>query len=115
MRIPLKIETHDRKIRFDIASVGDSLSSGTGVDAPGGAKVEYQSTYVRRALGIPEILEFIVEASVTIDLGLFAAWLYEKVRDKPVEKIVIRRREITEITEGNIRKALEEEITINEH
>ena len=114
MRIPLKIETHDRKLWFDIAGVDNSLSSGTVVDAPGGVKVEYQSTYVRKAFGIPEILEFVVEASVTIDLGLFAAWLYEKVRDKPVEKIVIRRREITEITEGNIRKALEEEITINE-
>ena len=114
MKFPLKIETHDRMLGFDIAAVGNSLSSGTIVDVPGGAKVEYQSTYVRKSFGIPEILEFIVETSVTIDLGLFSAWLYGKVKDKPVEKIVIRRTEITEITEGNIRKALEEEITINE-
>ena len=112
MRFPLKIETHDRKLGFDIAGIGNSLSSGTVVEAPGGVNVEYQGTYVRKAIGIPEILEFVVDASVTIDLGLFSAWLYDKVKDKPVERIVIRRKEITVITEDNIRKALEEEINI---
>ena len=114
MKFPLKIETYYKRLGFDIAAVGNSLSSGTVVEVPGGAKLKYQSTYVRKAFGIPEILEFIVEASATIDLGLFSAWLYDKVKGKPVEKIVIRRKEITEITEGNIRKALEEEISINE-
>lgn len=114
MKLQLKIETHDKRLGFDIAAVGNSLSSGTVVEVPGGAKLEYQSTYVRKALGIPEILEFIVDASVTVDLGLLSAWLYDKVKDKPVERIVIRRKEITEITEGNIRKALEEEINISE-
>lgn len=112
MKIPLKIETHDRRLGFDMAAVGNSLSSGTVVDIPGGAKLQYESTYVRKSVGIPEILEFIIDASVTIDLSLLAAWLYQKVQDKPVEKIIIRNKEITEITEGNIRKVLEQEITI---
>ena len=114
MKFPLRIETHDKRLGFDIAGIGNSLSSGTVVEVPGGAKLAYQSTYVRKAFGIPEILEFIVDASITIDIGLFSAWLYEKVKDKAVEKIVIRRKEVIEITEGNIRKVLEEDININE-
>jgi len=112
VQIPLKIETHDRRIGFDIAAVGNSLSSGTVVDAPGGAKLTYKGAYLQRSFGVAEVLEFIVEASVTIDLSLFATWLYQKVHDKPVKKIVIRNEEITEINENNIRKVLEQEITI---
>ena len=112
MKFPLNIVTYDKMIGFDIAGVGNSLRSGTVVDAPGGVKVKYQSTYACKAIGIPEVLEFIVEASVVIDLSLFSTWLYGKVKDKPVEKIIIRRREITEISEENIRKIFEEEINI---
>ena len=113
MKIPLHIETHDRKIGFDIAAIGNTLKSGTIVEVPGGAKLEYQGTYGYRAIGFSEILQFVVHASITIDLGLFSAWLYEKVKNKPVERIIINRKEITEITEDNIRKTLEEEIRIN--
>jgi len=112
MKIPLKIETHDRSLGFEMAGIGNKLSPGTIVDIPGGAKLQYESTYIRKEVGIPEILGFIVEASITIDLSLLAAWLYQKVQDKEVEKIVIRNTEITEINEGSIRKVLEQEITI---
>ena len=108
MKFPLKIETHDTRLGFDIAAF-DTI-----VDAPGGAKVEYRCMHVCKSIDIPRILEFIVDASEAIDVGLFTAWLYSKVKDKPVVKITIRSSEITEITEGNIRKVLEEEITINE-
>ncbi|WP_461516998.1 hypothetical protein [Porticoccus sp.] len=112
MKIPLKIETHDRRLGFEMAGIDNKLSSGTVVDVPGGAKLQYESTFIRKSFGIPEILEFIVEASVTIDLSLLAAWLYQKVQGKEVEKIIIRNTEITEINEDNIRKVLEQEITI---
>ena len=113
MRIPLTIETHDRRLAFDIAAVGNTLKAGSIVEVPGGTKVQFQSMYGRKAFGVPETLEFIVDASKTIDIGLFAAWLYDKVKDRPVEKLTIRRREITEITEDNIRRVLEEEIEID--
>lgn len=112
MKIPLKIDTHDRRLGFEIAGIGNKLTAGTVVDVPGGAKVQYESTLIRKSAGIPEILEFIIEASIAIDLSLLAAWLYSKVQGKDVEKITIRNTEITEINEDNIRKVLKQEITI---
>ena len=110
MRVQLDIETHDRRLGFDIAGVDNKLSSGAVVDVPGGAKVIFQGMIVRKSFGIPEILQFIVDASVNIEIGLFSAWLYDKVKDKPVDRIIINRRVITEITERGIRQVLEEEI-----
>lgn len=114
MRVQLDIETHDRRLGFDIAGVGNSLSAGTAVDVPGGAKVVFQGAIVRKSFGIPEILQFIVDASVNVEIGLFSAWLYDKVKDRPVERIIINRRVITEITEQGIRQVLEEEIHSSE-
>lgn len=110
MKIQLQIETHDRMLGFEIASVDNTLKSGTAVSIPGGASIEYKGSFIQKSLGIPEILQFIVDASVNVDLALLGAWLYDKVKDKPVEKIVINRRVITEITAQGIRQAIEEEI-----
>lgn len=110
MRVQLDIETHDRRLGFDIAGVGGNLSAGTVVDVPGGAKVLFQGAIIRRAVGIPEILQFIVDAATGVDIGLFSAWLYDKVKDRPVERVMINRRVVTEITEYGIRQVLEEEI-----
>lgn len=110
MKIQLQIETHDRLLGLEIAGVDNTLTSGTSVSILGGASIEYEGSYMRKSLGIPEILQFIVDASINVDLALLGTWLYEKVKDRPVEKIVINRRVITEITEHGIRQAFEEEI-----
>ena len=110
MKIPLHIETHDRRLGFDIAVIGNSLKAGTVLDLPGGAKLEYQGSLMRKAFGIPEVLHFILDSSVNIELSLLGAWLYNKVKDKEIERIIINRRVITEITEQGITQVLEEEI-----
>ena len=114
MRIPLHIETHDRRLGFEIAGTGNSLNAGTVVSLPGGATLEYQGSLVRKAFGIPEVLNFVLDASISLDLGLLGAWLYDKVKDKEVERIIINRRVITEITPQGIRQVLEEEIRSSE-
>jgi hypothetical protein len=110
MRISLQIETHDRRLAFDIAGIGNRLTSGTVVDVPGGAKLQYEGSLVRKSLGIPEVLEFILDTSINVDLGLLGAWLYDKVKGKDVDNIIINRRVITEISEQGIRQVIEEEI-----
>ncbi|GGB79314.1 hypothetical protein GCM10011352_01220 [Marinobacterium zhoushanense] len=109
MKIPIEIHSHNHNLGFEFIE-SKSLSSGASIVVPGDAKVEFQGALIRKSVGIPEVLQFIVDASVTIDLGLFSSWLYDKVKSSNVEKIVIRRREITEITAEGIRKVLEEEI-----
>ena len=114
MQISLHIETHDRRLGFEMAATGNTLRSGTAVSVPGGATLEYTGTFVCKSVGIPEVLQFIIDASISIDLGLFSAWLYDKVKEKPVERIIVNRRVITTITKETIRQVLEEEIRSRE-
>lgn len=80
------------------------------IQAPGGVSLQYEGSLVRKSVGIPEVLQFIVDASISTDLGLFGAWLYDKVKSKEVERIIINRRVVTEITADGIRQVLEEEV-----
>jgi hypothetical protein len=113
MKIQLQIETHDLlRLAFDIAGKGNSLSAGTIVDAPGNVRVEFQRTRVHRSLGIPEVLQFVVDISKEVDIALFCTWLYEKIQNKQVTQIVVHRTTITEISEERIRQVLKEEIEI---
>lgn len=105
----LHIETHDRHLGFEIAE-SSSLKSGMRIQAPGGVSLQYEGSLVRKSVGIPEVLQFIVDASISTDLGLFGAWLYDKVKSKEVERIIINRRVVTEITADGIRQVLEEEV-----
>jgi hypothetical protein len=110
MRLNLDIETHDRRLGFDIAGVDGTLTSGTWVEVPGSAKLQFCGAIIRKAVNIPEILQFALDTTKDIEIGLFAAWLYDKVKGKDVERIVVNRRVVTEITENCIRQVLEEEI-----
>jgi len=114
MNLSLEIETHDRRLGFDIAAVGSTLRAGTVVDVPGGARLLYQGTLARKALGIPEVLQFIVDASINVDLALLATWLYDRLKHKRVERITVNRRVITEVTEDSIRQVLIEEFRSHE-
>lgn len=107
--IPLHIETHDRHLGFEIAD-SSSLNEALAIHAPGGVTLTYQGSLVCKAVGIPEVLQFLVDASVNVDLALFSAWLYDKVKNKDIERIIVSRRVITEITPQAIRQVLEEEI-----
>jgi hypothetical protein len=109
MKVPLHIETHDRRLAFDIVG-STSLKSGTAVDAPGGIRLDFDGALIRKSVGIPEVLQFIVNASVNVELALFASWLYDKVKDRQVERITVRDTIVTVITKDAIRQALTREI-----
>lgn len=114
MRVALNIETHDPRLAFEIAGSGGILKTGTVVSVPGGVTLEYRGSLVRRAVGIAEVLQFIVDASVNVDLSLFAAWLFDKLKRRNVERVVIVRRVVTEITQQHIRQVLHEIIRSDE-
>jgi hypothetical protein len=112
MKVPLHISTHDRRLGFDLAGIGNTLKAGTVIDAPGGVRLEYHGSMAYKSFGIPEVLEFVVDASIATDIALFAAWLYDKVKTRSVEKITIRDTLVTEISEPSIRETLQREIEI---
>jgi hypothetical protein len=111
----IDIETQDRKLGFDMAGVGLSLTSGTVIEILGRVKIEYVGTVTGKALGISEVLQFIVDTCTAVELNLLANWLYEKLKDRKVEKLVINRRVATEISQKGIRQILEEVIEIEKN
>lgn len=70
----------------------------------------YKANQATKGFGIPEILQFILDTSIAVDISLLSAWLYDRVKGKEVKRVIINRRVITEITEQGIRQVLEEEI-----
>lgn len=109
MNIAIDIESFDRQLPFLIAD-SNSLQRGMIIDAPGGAKLYFQGGLIRKAVDIPEVSQYILQLAVDIDVGLFSAWLYDKLKSRSVERIIINRVEITEITENSIRRVITEQI-----
>jgi hypothetical protein len=109
VQIPIEIETQDKKLAFDLASEDNRLKTGQMIQVPGNVMLEYSGSIVRRSFGIPEVLTLVAHVAGTVEVGLFTAWLWSKLENKEVEKITIRRRVVTEITEEGIRQVVEEE------
>lgn len=104
----LEIDIRDIGVAFDILGTLGRLKSGTRITTPGGAILTYKGLVEYRAVDIPAILQFIVDRSVDIDTGLFAAWLYDKVKGR-ASRIRINRVDI-EIDKGEIKRVLLEQI-----
>src|SRR4051794_36308254 len=110
MTFPLRIATHDRNLGFDFVQ-SKTLNNGARFPAPG-ATLEYRGTLVRKAIGIPEILEFVMHLAEDIDVALLAGWLYDKVKGKDVQSITINERVISKISADAIRQALDEAMRV---
>lgn len=106
--LKIDIETHDRELGFDMAGVNNRLFAGTKVSIPGGGTIEFEGTLIRKAVGIPEVLQFVVDTATNLEYGLLATWLAQKVEGRQVERITINRRIVTEITASGIRQVIEE-------
>lgn len=109
MNIAIGIESFDRQLPFLIAD-SSTIQQGMVIYVPGGAKLHFQGGLVRKAVDIPEVSQYILQLAVDIDVGLFSAWLYEKLKSRSVERVIINRVEITEITENSIRRVITEQI-----
>lgn len=108
--LTIDIATHDRMLGFDMVGVGNTLTADSVTVVPGGAKVKYLGTLSYKSIGIPEVLQFIVDLATNVEYGLLATWLAEKVKGREVETITINRRVITDFTRDGIRQVIEEEI-----
>lgn len=104
----LEIDIRDIRVAFDILGTPGRLTPGSQVNAPGGATLTFEGLVERRALDIPSVLQFVVDCSVNVELGLLAAWLYDKVKGR-ASRVRINRVEV-EIDEGEIKRVLLEQI-----
>ena len=90
MNIPITIQSRlGPKLVFIILEKTKSISVGNSIDAPGGVSFKLKNMTAFKAIDIPSILEFVAETALSIDLGLFSAWLYDKFKDTDIESIKI--------------------------
>jgi len=107
MKIQLSIQTPESlSVVSSMFDDSTSFESGMSMQAPGGFGVTYQSSSMARAIDIPSTLQFVVDTAQTVEVGLFTAWLYEKVKEPKKAKIIIKETEI-EFEKNKIKKLLE--------
>lgn len=105
----IEIHTHDNKIVFDL--LGKSrISVDDEVEIEGGFRIKYSGGFIRKSFGFPSIENFVVTFSSGVTAGLVANWLFNKLKDKRVEKLLIERIEV-KVDEGEIKSVLTEKIT----
>lgn len=110
MDIDISIHTKDGSLAFDLFGK-TQLKSGDVIDLGDGASITYHGTQIREAVGTLEILML----SLSIPPGvvasaLIASWLWNRLKGRSVQRLVIERTEV-ELEEGSIRRKITERIT----
>lgn len=105
MEIQVTIETHDNMLLFEMLEVRKT-TQGMEKEVDPELKVRWDSTYIRKALGLPEIIRLTLKIGSDIAIGVAAAWLYDKLKGKAT-KLEIERTEV-QIDKGEITRILTE-------
>lgn len=101
----IDIETDDRSLSmtFDQATVrGSDVLPG----------VAYQGLIVRKGGDVlSDVLRFVIDGSIALEINLLSNWLYDKVKDRPrATQIRIRRKIVEKVTPEGIERVIKEEI-----
>lgn len=111
--IEFGIDTTDTLLAFDLMGT-NKLSGDASVEIGSGVRVIYNGSMVRKAEGVPETANFLIELAVGVPVavmtGLASTWIYDKLKGKKVVKLTIQRREV-ELEQNEIKKVIEEIIT----
>jgi hypothetical protein len=106
----IEIHTHDRRLVSDLLG-SSTITVNDKVQISGDAVLRFDGIYIRKAVGFPEIVYFSLTFGLGVSASLVANWLYNKLRKKKIEKLIIDRR-VIEIDEGEIKKIIEERLKI---
>lgn len=104
----IKIRTYDGQLVFDLLGK-PSASFGDRIEIADHVSLIYNGTIKRRAIGLLEIVNFTLVFGSGVAASLIAAGLYDKLKGRKVETVIIERTEV-EIDEGQIRKVMEERV-----
>jgi hypothetical protein len=104
----IEIHTYDKGLVFDLlgkSSVRDEIQISDQI------KLRYDGSYIRKAFGFPEIANFVLTFGSGMAAGVAANWLYDKLKGKKIERLIIERTEV-EIDRGEIKKVIEEKLMV---
>lgn len=101
MNIDVEIETHNKRLGFELFET-NSLQSGQEMKIGKDASIKYEGTFIRKAMGIPDIIQITLILASNTAASLAANWLYDKLKGKNI-KVRIEREEIEVSPEGMLR------------
>jgi len=73
------------------------------------SNIKLETLVEHRALDMPTVLNFIVDTSVTMEVGLLTTWLYDKCRATNLDKLEIDD-DLTKVDFKEIERKLAEEL-----
>lgn len=107
-KLVIEIETHDRALDWALMGNPSSLSVGDQVAVPGGGALVWQGGMIRKAVGIPQVFEFLLTFGAGVSSSMIGTYLYERLKGRATT-LRIDRREVM-IEEGEITRVIEEHI-----
>ncbi len=103
IELELEIVTSDQSLVSDLRATSA---------IPGGATLTYKSQTLREAVGVPETITFVLTTiGAGVSTSLIGNWLYDRLKGKNVESLIIERTEI-QIEPGEIARIIHETIEI---
>ena len=94
---------------IEVLNVDQALADSIVSTAPNGVTVQVMALKPL-STGQDEILALFISLARDVSVGVFSAWLYDKIKGKPA-KIEYRRKQIN-CQQGEIRRVVEEHYTI---
>lgn len=106
----IEIHTYDGRLVYELlgkssATVDDEIQISDQI------KLRYDGSYIRKAIGFPEIARFVLTFASGAATGVAGNWLYDKLKGRKIEKLVIEKTEV-EIDRGEIKKVISEKLRI---
>ncbi|MEM3797245.1 MAG: hypothetical protein QXE05_01405 [Nitrososphaeria archaeon] len=118
MSVEIRIETRDKNLAFDIFNSDKVLRTFTTKEVVDGVSIRFNGFIIREAIDIPHLISITLflakDVALPTAIGLFSAWLYDKLKQRTVEKLYIERT-VVKIDRGEIEKILLEKIKKEKH
>lgn len=101
----IEIETTNRDLLIELVGKPPFRQSGDSIPAPDGVRLVYEGLIERRALDFPTTVQFVIEHIDEVATGLFASWLYDKLKDR-AQRLRANGQEI-QLTPDAVRRIFE--------
>ena len=117
MDLEIEIETLDKILDFDLFEAKERFGRGMETKIAEDVLARYERTDVRLAVGFADVIHFAItigrkigrNTAIGVVSGIISDWLYDKLKERKVEKLRIERTEV-EIDRSQIERIITEKM-----
>jgi len=113
MEIQIEIKSENISLEFDMFETNEVKAGETKIKIAEGIQAVYEGGLIQEAFPAPSIfyvsIDISKEIAIGIASGLITAWLYDKLKGRKVNEIIIEKTE-AEYDKGEIKRIIVEKI-----